>query len=172
MVFNGIIRSVQLSHMKQCIVVGVFLKNLIEQEEQVQPAQVIKASVVFVYIVVLITVCTYTLSRKSIYLHRKKDIIGNMLVGINLKSRFGTLYFSMFLLRFFVFILIGSLFVQNPVFEVQLLMFFNTLCSIWYFQNDSHLLTSRKVHEFTHECFSMIGAYQIMVFTSAFPYDS
>ena len=94
------------------------VQKLIEDEENVEQAQIVTAAAVSVYILACFSLVTYTLSNKSYAHHIKHKRTGKLILGVDLRSRFGKFYFSMFLFRFFVFILISSIFCLNPVFEI------------------------------------------------------
>ena len=89
-----------------------------------------------------------------------------MYLGITQFNTAGLYYFPYILMRAFIFILIGTLFVFFDIFSIMFLMLFNTFCYIWYFKYEPHSGTIRKVQEACNESFSMIAAYHLMTFSN------
>jgi ammonia channel protein AmtB len=74
--------------MKHCIIVGSIVQQLIEDETKILMSQIICGSGVLAYMVVVMTLSTYTLAKKrlSLKLTRQQERIGKMYIGVNLKS--------------------------------------------------------------------------------------
>jgi hypothetical protein len=65
--------------------------------------------------------------------------MGRIFAGVNLRAgNFGLYYFPMFLLRFFLYVMISSLYTLGAVIEVQCLILLNTFFTIWYFMTRPH----------------------------------
>lgn len=95
-----------------------------------------------------------------------------MYTGINPENFMGLFYFPVWILRFFLLIMIGAIFCEHPVFEIQGLMLLNITITIWYFQYMPHFNLQRTIHEGVHECFSMLGAYHLIVYTKAYSFKA
>ena len=127
-----------------------------------------------VYFSIVLAVPTYMLfqHRKQLKQQDQEAKMGRMFQGVNLReNNFGLYYFPMFLLRFFLYVMISSLYTVGAVIEIQCLILLNTFFTIWYFQTRPHFSQIRRLHEMFHECIIMIGSYHLLVYSNATAYD-
>jgi len=148
------------------------LKKFIENEEPMVKQDLTTGMVSLSYIIIVFVWCVYTLQKNREKLEKEevKDRIGKMYMDIPERKHtsMGLFYFPYMLLRMFLFIMIGTVFLHYDVFAVQSLMLFNTFCYIWYFQCEPHSNQVRRIREGVNEIFTMIGAYHLMLFTNAY----
>jgi hypothetical protein len=91
--------------------------------------------------------------------------------GIEAFDSIGLFYLPMWMIRFILFILIGSILCLYPAQETQALMFLNISYIIWYCSFIPHRNVGRYSHELFHEVFSMIAAYHLILYSSAYSYE-
>jgi len=113
------------------------LKKFIENEEPMVKQDLTTGMVSLSYIIIVFVWCVYTLQKNREKLEKEevKSSIGKMYMDIQERkhSSMGLFYFPYMLLRMFLFIMIGTVFLHYDYFAVQLLMLFNIFCLIWYF---------------------------------------
>ena len=111
--FNGILRTILITQMNQCIVLGTIIEQAIIGEQELTSGQKLKGITMSFYIFTVIALPIYILTKRRLVLSHKEqeDKIGRLYNGLSLRSSScGIYYFPMLLLRFFIFIMISSLF--------------------------------------------------------------
>ena len=160
--------------MQQCIVLGNIIEKAIICEEEISSTSIGIAIATFIYILTVMVVPIYILFKRKTILKQKEqeDQIGRLYFLINLRSNnFGLYYFSMTLLRIFIYVMISSVLTLIPVLDIQLQILLNTISTIWYFQTRPHYQASRRNHEMFHEVIIMIGSYHLFLYSNAYTYD-
>jgi hypothetical protein len=116
---NGLIKSVQISFIQNCLIVGTFLMTIFYGEER-DPSQYYKGYAVLFYVLFFIW-CSYMFiqyNREDLMARRVRNFIGNLYLDIDVRSGSGVFYCTVFLLRQLLFGLIRSVAFLVPVFEM------------------------------------------------------
>ena len=92
-------------------------------------------------------------------------------VGIECHDTQGLFYLPVWLIRFFLFIFIGSILCLFPTQQTQFLIILNQFYTCWYCLTRPHASRLRHWHELFHEVFSMIAAYHLILYSNYCPYD-
>jgi hypothetical protein len=142
----------------------------IQNEDGILKPDYIVGAISLSYVINVFIWCVYTLqkNRKDLEKEEVAAEIGNLYKFITHYKTAGLFYFPYIMLRCFVFIMISSLFCEYYVFACMALMQLNVFCIIWYFQYEPHTGLARKLHEGCHECFNMIVAYHLVIFSNGF----
>ena len=172
--FNGMLRTITVTQMKQCIVLGTLIQQALIAEVPFTSAQKVKAGIMAVYFSFVLAVPAYMLfqRRQQLKSVEQEKKMGRIFAGLNLRSdSSGLYYFPMFLLRFFLYVMISSLYTVGAVIEIQCLIFLNLFFGIWYFQARPHFQRSRIIQEMVHEVIIMIGSYHLLLYSNATHYE-
>lgn len=95
-----------------------------------------------------------------------KDKIGKIYVNISLhRSKWGILYYPVFILRRLLFIMLPLIFLGHPYYQLQFLMFFNSLYIIQYCQIWPHSILGHAILEIFNESLVMVVSYHMICFT-------
>ena len=91
-----------------------------------------------------------------------------MYIDVDLRDKYGIFYSTILLFRFFLFVMLGSVFCLYPILGLQFLMLTNSFFSILYFKINPHFANLRKIQQYFHESILMTGAYHLAVYSNAY----
>ena len=160
--WNNIIRSVSISYLETAISLLVAVLTLEEADN------LISLSPLMLYLVAYPTICTVVLLINFDQLGTKEmqDRIGKMYVDISLtREHWAILFYPVFIFRRLLFVMIPLCFQGQDFFQLQFLIFFNSLYIIFYAYLRPHIYSRLGYLEIINEFLFLVMSYHFLTFT-------
>jgi hypothetical protein len=165
--WNNTVRSITISYLQTAVVFSIKIQAL--RFKNAEFSEYLSALPMLAYLIAYPIICTISLikNRDKLKSQEMQDKIGKMYSNISLhRSRWGILYYPIFMLRRLLFVLIPLIFQGYPFYQLQALTFFSSLYIIQYCQIWPHSQKKIGILEMTNEFLLMVVNYHMLTFTA------